>query len=446
MITFSTPGWPALRATIATVVAVGAIARVPDVYAKATPPRAAATTLSIDGRASANPSIAASGRFVAVTWSAASVSTTDVYVAVSKDGGATFGEPSRVNSTPGDARVNGEMPPRVVLVPRKSGTPELVVVWTSRAGANWKLLYARSGDDGRTFSASKPVPGSEGDGARGWHAATVDAQGRVSVIWLDHRETVKADAPHTHTMAAGSASTPAAPPAEKPKADPTQRAALSHLYYATLDDSKASSITNSVCYCCKTSLLSVGNNLYAVWRHVYPGSMRDMAFAMSTNRGRTFTAPVRVARDQWQIDGCPDNGPALAVLSDKSVHVAWPTAADGKDAKQLAVFYAVSRDGKTFGPRTRISMNGSASHPQITASTDGSTIVAWDEVVDGARRLGLARVRVNKAGVATTTPLTAPDGAEGRWYPSLATASTGAVAVWVRQLDKGSNIEVVRLQ
>lgn len=436
--------WRALRATCATLVALAAIARVPNVYAKPITPRAiAATTLSVEGRASANPSISANGRYVAVTWSAASVSTTDVYVAISRDGGATFSEPLRVNSTPGDARVNGEMPPRVVLVPRKGTTPELVVVWTSRAGANWKLLYARSSDDGRTFSISKPVPGSEGDGARGWHSATVDAQGRVSVIWLDHRETVKADAPHTHTMAAGAA---AAPAADKPKADPTQRAALSHLYYATLDDSKASSITNSVCYCCKTSLLSVGSNVYAVWRHVYPGSMRDMAFAMSTNRGRTFSAPVRIARDQWQIDGCPDNGPSLAVLGDKSIHVAWPTAADGKDAKQLAVFYAVSRDGKTFGPRTRISMNGSASHPQITASTDGSTIVAWDEVVDGARRLGLARVRVNKGGVATATPIAAPDGAEGRWYPSLATASTGTVAVWVKQLDKGSNIEVARLQ
>lgn len=408
--------------------------------ASAQPATDAVVTLSVDGRASSTPSIAASGRNVAVAWSAATVSSTDIFVSVSHDNGVRFSTPSRVNTVPGDARVNGEMPPRVVLVPRKSGAPELVVVWTSRDGAKWKLLYARSGDDGRTFSAAKPVPGSDAEGARGWHSVAVDAKGRVSVIWLDHRETVAVDAAHKHDMSAGATATPA------PKADPTARAALSQLYYASLDGTTASSITKSVCYCCKTTIVADGNNLYAVWRHVYPGSYRDMAFAMSSDRGKTFSAPLRISEDHWQIDGCPDNGPSLAIDVNKHIHVAWPSASDGKDKAQLGVFYAYSSDGKRFSERTRVPTSGSASHPQLVSRANGDVLVAWDEVSDAKRRVGIARITGSAKGSPVITPLAVPMGGADRWYPALATTTDGAIAVWVRQLDRGSNIEVARLR
>src|SRR5438034_9099201 len=39
----------------------------------------------------------------------------DVFLAVSRDAGRTFGAPRRVNDTIGDARLNGEQPPQVAL-------------------------------------------------------------------------------------------------------------------------------------------------------------------------------------------------------------------------------------------------------------------------------------------------------------------------------------------
>jgi hypothetical protein len=51
--------------------------------------------LTISGRASANPSIVASGPFLAVAWGAATKDgTTDVFVAVSRDAGRTSARPS----------------------------------------------------------------------------------------------------------------------------------------------------------------------------------------------------------------------------------------------------------------------------------------------------------------------------------------------------------------
>ena len=391
--------------------------------------------LAVAGRINSNPTVAASGQFEAVVWSAATTNAMDIYAAVSRDGGASFGAPVQVNAIPGEARVSGEEPPRVVLVPRAGSVPDVVVVWTAKNGAATRILSARSNDGGRTFSIAMPVPGSEGDGARGWQSLAVDSTGRVLVLWLDHRETVMMGARHTHD-----ASAPAA------KADPTERAGLSQLYFSSLDGTDAVTITRSVCYCCKTTLMTSGRNVYAVWRHVYPGSQRDIAFSMSRDRGKTFLAPVRVSDDHWQIDGCPDNGPSMAIDATQRVHVAWPTPADGKDMTSMALFYAVSRDGATFTPRVRVPTRGAASHAQLVMNRDGSSLLAWDEVVDGTRRLGMVRVVVNATGKTTFTALPAPDAGPGQWYPALASTGSGAVAVWVRQQEKGSVIGVARVR
>jgi hypothetical protein len=397
--------------------------------------------LSVDGRTNANPTVAVAGNVVAVAWSAATTSSMDIFAAVSTDGGTTFGAPVQVNSVVGEARVSGEEPPRIALVPRKGGTPEIVVVWTAKAGPNWKLLQARSTDGGRRFSPSSPVPGSVGDGTRGWQSIAVDARGRVSVLWLDHRGTVAADSAHKHAMAmAGPNSAP------MPKADPTERAGLSELYFATLDGTEARALAKSVCYCCKTSLAVSGDNVYAVWRHVFSGGYRDMAFTISRDRGKTFAPLKRVNEDLWKFDGCPDNGPSIAIDPSQRAHVVWPTPADGKTMSDMALFYAVSRDGSTFGPRTRIPSKGPASHPQIVPGNDGSMVVAWDEIVDGARRLGMSRARVAPSGAVTFQAMLLPESTPGAWYPALAASPLGVVAVWVRPMGKSSTIGVATMR
>src|SRR5687768_8106384 len=96
---------------------------------------AAEDVLSVDGRSNANPSIAAAGAFVAVTWVASAEGAgADVYAAVSADAGRTFARPVRVSGSAG-ADVSGEQPPRVVLAPRQGRTAAIVVVWTSKAPA-----------------------------------------------------------------------------------------------------------------------------------------------------------------------------------------------------------------------------------------------------------------------------------------------------------------------
>ncbi len=387
--------------------------------------------LDIAGRSGANPSVTARGEFVAVSWSAAASGAMDVFLAVSRDGGRRFGAPVQVNTVAGQARVSGEMPPRVALVPRTGAKePDVVVVWTVKTGNDWQLLQARSTDGGAHFGAASTVTGSEAPGARGWQAVDVDAQGKVHVLWLDHRDAAAAPMTHQHD-------------ANAPKPDPTERAKLSRLYYATLGGS-ARSVTSSVCYCCKTALVHEGAWTFAAWRQVYPGSIRDIAFSATRDGGRTFTAPVKISDDRWQIDGCPDNGPTLAVDAKQQVHAVWPTVEAGSDASALVLFYARSSNATTakaptFTPRRKLPTAGLASHPSVVMGPGDRPLIVWDEVVEGQRRLAAASLVGDRF-----APLTIP-GSGARFYPAVAAVPGGAVVAWVQQGERGSSISAVRL-
>jgi hypothetical protein len=399
--------------------------------------------LSVPGQVNATPSISADGRFVALVWAATRDGRTDVHASTSRDGGRTFGSPVRVNDVTGQANVNGEQPPRVTLVPRAGREPSVVVVWTGKVAAGTRLFWSRSDDGGRSFGAAAVVPGSDGAGNRGWESIATDREGRVVAIWLDHRELASsagaAAAGHDHA-AHGTSSASAE--------DGVARAQLSKLYFARLDAAgSARALTGGVCYCCKTSLVVGADGAMAVaWRHVYPGQMRDIAFTISRDGGRSFSLPVRVSEDRWSIDGCPENGPAATLDAEGAVHVVWPTLVAGSrpgSEGTPALFYAMSRDGRSFGPRRRLPTEGTPRHPQIAFGPNGSVVITWDEGEAGLRRVvtatgvsdggapRLSRRVLSATGLAT--------------YPVVARADGGFVLAWTSGPAASSVIRTQRI-
>jgi hypothetical protein len=375
-----------------------------------TPLLAAIITLAVSGRANATPSVAALNQFVAVAWGGTlPAGGTDVFAAVSRDGGRTFQSPVRVNDVDGSASLGLEQPPRISLVAHAGRQPSIVVVWTAKTPDGTRLLVARSEDGGATFARAVAVGGSEAAGNRGWVSTAVDRRGRVVALWLDHREMASG---HDHGAMKG---------------DGAARAQASKLYFASLDDgSSAHALTGGVCYCCKTAVTSGPDGaIYAAWRHVYPGNLRDIAFAFSRDGGRSFSAPARVSHDEWMLDGCPENGPSLAVAPDNAVHVLWPTlvAAAGSDVEPaLALFHAVTRDGRTFSPRERVSTEGTPRHAQLAASARGLA-AAWDEEVAGGNRRVVFTRSLNQAQPETLSSLRAQT-------PALAATGDSVVIAW----------------
>jgi len=204
-------------------------------------------------------------------------------------------------------------------------------------------------------------------------------------VWLDHRGMA---APATASAHAGHDASTAA------KKDGVAMAQLSKLYTAVLDDtSSVEAITGGVCYCCKTAVATGPDGAtYAAWRHVYAGNLRDIAFTLSRDGGRTFAPPQRVSEDRWQLDGCPDDGPAMGIDSRERVHVVWPTIVTGESGMPSgpAIFYAASSRGGPFGARQRVPTEGVPHHPQLAVAPSGAFVVAWDELQDGRRRVVVA--------------------------------------------------------
>ncbi len=222
------------------------------------------------------------------------------------------------------------------------------------------------------------------------------------------------------------------PAGAAPRADGTARAQLSKLYFgAVTAGSTPRALTGGVCYCCKTALaVGAGGGIYAAWRHVYPGNVRDIAFTMSADGGKTFRPPVRVSSDGWVLDGCPENGPTMAVDSRRRIHLVWPTLVKNAAGEPtLALFYAMSSDGRRFTPRQQIRTGGAARHAQLALGAEGELLAVWDEPAGGGRRIAMARGTVAANGIASFNRQAVEDHASAT-YPVVAVTHEGPVVAW----------------
>ena len=136
----------------------------------------------------------------------------------------------------------------------------------------------------------------------------------------------------------------------------------------------------------------------------------------------------------------------MVVDADERIHIVWPTVVLEKGEPVKALFHTSSPDGRGFGTRTRIPARGFGNHPQVALAADGSIVMAWDELADGSRHVGLARGIVDRSGLIALTRMPLEGDAEPApacIRPSQAPARMPLVA-WTSTADKQSIIRIVR--
>ena len=128
-----------------------------------------------------------------------------------------------------------------------------------------------------------------------------------------------------------------------------------------------------ICDCCQTDAVRTEDGLFVVYRNRSEEEVRDIYYMRQVNG--EWTEPQPVHEDNWQIAGCPVNGPATAALAHQ-VAVAWYTAAEEKPKVQLGIS---ENNGASFGKPIRLDHGNPSGRVDVIFLDDNHLMVSWME-------------------------------------------------------------------
>ncbi|HEY5726171.1 MAG TPA: sialidase family protein, partial [Methylomirabilota bacterium] len=181
-------------------------------------------------------------------------------------------------------------------------------------------------------------------------------------------------------------------------------------------------VGDDTCVCCRVDAATGPGNMVALaWRRVFPGDIRDMVLAVSRDDGRTFGDATLVSADHWKINACPHRGGAVGLDAKGRVYMSWYT--EGSDIRPDLKF-AVSTDGRRFGPPKRLHTSATSIPDQARMAVDpaGRAVIVWEESTAVRRRIllrytldagrTLSPIRVLSTAIKASSPdiAFAPDG------------------------------------
>ena len=185
--------------------------------------------------------------------------------------------------------------------------------------------------------------------------------GKLLAAWLDGRNTAQEDAGeamHTHDMHGHTGAM-------------SLRAALFDTDFVRLQEWE---LDDRICDCCQTTLASTPEGAILLYRDRSEEEIRDISYLLFD--GEAWSTPQGLHADEWQIAGCPVNGPSAASHEDK-VLAAWFTGAQG----QVKLSYKWSTDGgKQFGPAVQLNEHAGPGRVHTTYLPERNTFaVVWLE-------------------------------------------------------------------
>lgn len=193
----------------------------------------------------------------------------------------------------------------------------------------------------------------------------------------------------------------------------------------------------ATCSCCQTAAAISGKALLVVYRDRTEDEIRDIALTRFQDGG--WSAPLRVHADNWDIPGCPINGPSIAA-NGPSVVVAWFTAAGDMPAVKVAF----SEDaGETFGDAVRIDRGQPVGRVDTLKLEDGTALVSWIEWRGSDEILLVCQVTADGCSAPRTVAVNTAG--QSMNFPQLAATPEGIYLAWTQPLSDGRDtIRILR--
>jgi hypothetical protein len=258
-----------------------------------------------------------------------------------------------------------------------------------------RLSYSR--DEGRTWSTPLS-PHHDGTKSQHGFASLFEmADGALGMVWLDGR------VPESMSV-----------------------------YFASFDaawkQTVEAPVNARVCECCPTAAAMTADGPLVAFRDRTNQEIRDI-HVTRLDRGRwTESAPIHA--DNWRIEACPVNGPALSARG-RTVAAAWFTAL-GNDGHAYAAF---SQDaGRTWGDPIGLDDQTSLGRVDIELLDDGTAIATWVEFASERAQLRARQVTASGERSAAAT-IAGADERRLRGYPRLARNGNTLVFAWTESGD-----------
>jgi hypothetical protein len=390
------------------------------------------------------PRVAAAGSRVYVVWQEADAGLENVWLAVSRNRGASFGRPIRVTDNPEGAVA--ELNPAVAADGKK-----VVVVWQEFANGGsddrGRIELGRFDAGGR--KAGDDVRVDDVSDAGKWLPSVALVAGTPVVVWIDERDRGPEGEPLEHVYAARGGDSGFEPNVRIDAGDPVPLAA--HLdnkwsptiaagldgklyvawadfrnynwdiFLARSDDQGRSFGPNAqINHFLGSERLderpTIGvdrlGSVHAAWndlRAVEPDT--NIFYARSDNRGANFSSNRQLDDSKVGFDvdrDTPTNqwSPSLAAVADR-LFVAWQ---DNRLGNNDIFFTTSTNRGASFGSSERVDDTGSGSseqtRPQL-AWSDDFCYVTWEDNRNGQSDIDLARRKCpmhSKTGSAPARP------------------------------------------
>jgi hypothetical protein len=229
------------------------------------------------------------------------------------------------------------------------------------------------------------------------------------VTWLDGRDTASKD----ETMAMNI------------------RAAVITATGEILDDTL---LDNRTCDCCHTTAAITGNGPVVIYRDRSETEVRDISIVRQVDGN--WTDPKPVHNDNWEINGCPVNGPKADAIENTLV-IAWFTAAENIPKVNL-VF---SGDGgENFSEPIRVDNGIPIGKVDVSLIDKDNALVSWVEGSGSEAQIKVVKVTAEGDKSEAQVVSNSTD-ARANGFPQMEILGENVYFAWTVEENGGLHVE-----
>ena len=199
-----------------------------------------------------------------------------------------------------------------------------------------------------------------------------------------------------------------------------------------------SELDEAACDCCQTSIAMTNNGPIVVYRDRSENEVRDIYTIRNING--VWEEPNPLHNDGWIINGCPVNGPKVAVNS-TNLAIAWFTVIN--DNPIVNVSFSKT-NGDSFGIPFKLNDLDAIGRVDVAFLNNEEVIVSYMEVDDIGTYLRIKKVSVTGE-ISKPITISKIDGGRNTGVPQLEIINNEIFIVWTISLEGINQLKSIKL-